>query len=99
MNKVKEFFAGVGSWLKDEWLAHRTFIMIVLATIAATKYREILINLITNSGKKLQDETVKKDEVLAKEESDANKQADTLVAQAKEEAAKPIDVDADWYKK
>lgn len=99
MNKIKDFLNSVLSWLKNEWVQHKAFILAALGAIVAIKFREILISLIVNSGKQLGKDTEKKDQVLKSEESAANNQANALVEKAKVAGQANTDADLDWNKK
>jgi hypothetical protein len=80
------------------WSENKVFFFLFGAVILVIKFRDVLINLLVSSGKAEVKSDEKKDQKLAKEADDANKQADALVQQAQklEEDKKPVA--EDWYK-
>lgn len=91
-NKVKPF-------LKNMWLQNRVLFWISAAIVLVIKYRDILISILVNSGKKIYTQSQQKSDELQKQEKDLNDQANALVDQAKNAPDSEKPVDPDWYKK
>lgn len=86
--------------VKDFWNTYRLYIIGFTGFFLFVKFRDVLIDLLVSSGKRVMDDTKKKDEQLAKEENDAKAKAAALQAQIAQEAAAPKEpVGDDWYKK
>lgn len=101
IEKLKAFWAKVESDAALLWERDKVFFIAFIGLIAVAKFRDVLIQLIMGSAKKLEDDTIKKDAVLLADENKANDQANTLVkdAEKKAEDSKNIPVNEDWYKK
>lgn len=90
--KVKEQVAGI--WDKDKGI----FFLVALVALIV-KFRDLIIDILVNSAKRVKENADKKDEKLAAEEIDLKKQADQAVQDAQNEPSKQQPVDDDWYKK
>ena len=90
--KIKQQFVDV--WDKDKGI----FVLVALAAIAV-KFRDIIIDILINSTKRVKDKADKKDETLAAQETQLKQQADQAIQDAQDEPKKEQPVDDDWYKK
>jgi len=81
-------------WEKDKW-----FVIIFGALILIIKFRDILIDILVNSGKNIEKNAENKDGKLAAQENQANQQANDLVKKAEQLPSQEQPVDDDWYKK
>lgn len=83
---------------KTLWNNHKLFLIFFGGLILIVKFRDVLIDILVSSSKKLLQDTKDKDTVLAGEEQKAKDDANALVQKAKEEPLKEKPVDDDWYK-
>lgn len=98
--KIKAVVDGVKQQAKDLWNNYRVYIIGFTGFFLFLKFRDVLVDLLVSSGKRVMDDSKKKDEQLAKEEDDAKAKAAALQAQIAQEAAAPKEpIDNDWYKK
>lgn len=84
---------------KTLWDNHKLFLIFFGALILIVKFRDVLIDILVSSSKKLLQDTKDKDKVLVNEENKAKDDAAALVQKAKDEPLKEKPVDDDWYKK
>lgn len=93
------FFDKFSMSFGDLWANHKLFLIGCGALILIVKFREVLIDILVSSSKTLIADTKKQSDVLVTQENEANKQANDLIAKAKEEPSKNTPSDDDWYKK
>jgi hypothetical protein len=92
--KIKSFLTVVSSDFADTWKRTKIFIFAIGGLIVYLEFNKIKDALLAYGAKKEIDTTQKKDDKVAIQEDANNKQADALVAKAKEEP-NPGD---DWNK-
>lgn len=97
--KIKAVLDTAKQQVKDFWNTYRVYIVGFTGFFLFIKFRDVLIDLLVNSGKRIMDDTKKQDEQLAKEENDAKAKAAALQAQAQKELEPKEPVGDDWYKK
>ncbi|CAK9249685.1 unnamed protein product [Sphagnum jensenii] len=74
------------------------FLLIAIAA-AIVKFRDIFLNILINSARRVDANAKKEDVGLAAQETQAKEQADAAVQQAQQDAPKDTPVDDNWYKK
>lgn len=101
IEKLKAFWSKIESDAAELWAKDKVFFIAFIGLIAVAKFRDVLIQLIVGSAKRLVDDTQKKSDALSGEETKANDQANALVKDAEQKAAdaQATTVDEDWYKK
>lgn len=99
MSNLKVLWGKVKAQLAGIWDKDRGFIILIGILAVVVKFRDILIDLLLNSGKRVEKNAQAKDAKLATQESDLKTQADALVVQAANEPKKEEVVDENWYKK
>lgn len=80
-------------WDKDKGI----FLLIAIAAVIV-KFRDILLDLLINSAKRVDQNAQKQDSKLANQETQLKQQADAAVQQAAKDAPKDGPVSDDWYK-
>lgn len=85
--------------LKSLWNEYRTVFILLGALILTVKFRDWLIDLIVSNGKRLFQNTQKKNDALQQKENQVNQQADDLVKKANDLPNQEQPVNDDWYKK
>lgn len=85
----------------DTWNNHKWLVIVVAVPVLLFKIRNIIIDLLLQDSKHIADQTVKKDQQLAKEESDDNTKANEIIkdADAEKKASDDQQVDDHWYEK
>jgi hypothetical protein len=81
------------------WVSYRTVFILFGAAILTLKFRDLLVDFIVSSSKRLFQSTQKKSDSLETKEDTLNKQADALVQQATQLPATEKPVTDDWNKK
>lgn len=93
------FWTKVTSDIDDLWEKDKGFVIAFGVIILAVKFREILIDLIVNSGKALFQNAEKQNTVLTNQEDSDNTAADNLVKQANQLPNYEKPVDPNWNQK
>jgi hypothetical protein len=75
--------------------------LLLLVPIIILKYRSFLINLLVNNSKQITDDAAKQSATLVQQETQANDQANKIIADADKAktTADSQDVPNDWFKK
>lgn len=89
---VKAFFGRIGIGIAILGVSIGIFLLIA-------KYRDLLIDILTASSKRVLDSAQKQDEKLAAQENLANSQANALVDEANKLNNEKPSIDDDWNKK
>ena len=97
--KLQAFWAKVNQDAKDIWNKDKGFFIAFGVLILFVKFRDLLIDLLLNSAKRVSDNAKKEDGKLANEESQANSQANDLIKKAQDLPNQQKPIDRDWYKK
>ena len=97
--KAKAYWAAFKANVAAFWQTNKGIIVAVLTALAIFKFRDFLISLLVKSAKRLGQKAQEKDQVLAKEESDANTKAEELIVQAQKAKEETPQADENWYKK
>jgi hypothetical protein len=97
--KIKALWAAAVAKLKEVWNKNKILFFIIIPLILLAKFRDLIIDFLVASGKRLMDNARKQDQQLRNEANSANNQANQLIANAdKKDDNKPL-VDEDWHKK
>ena len=99
MQKLKELWAKVKQQITDLWDKDKGIFLLIAIAAIAVKFRDLLIDILINSGKRVKENADKKDSKLANQENQANAQAEELIKKASEEGQNQPPVGDDWYKK
>jgi hypothetical protein len=98
-SNLKALWAKIKATVSDLWDKDKGIFILIAIAALIVKFRDIIIDILVQSSKNVQDKAEKKDAQLASQESDAKAQADQAVADAAAEPAKQEPVTDDWYKK
>lgn len=96
---IKALYGKAVEKLKEIWNKNKLLILIIVPLILLAKFRDILIDLIVASGKRLMDKTKAEDAKLKQEQDEANNKANQIIANADKKDDDKPPVDDDWYKK
>jgi hypothetical protein len=96
---IKELWAKAVAKLKEVWEKNKLLVLIIVPLLLLAKFRDVIIDILVSSSKKLVDNTEKKDVVLKREQDRANDEADRLIADADRKSENKPEVDEDWHKK
>lgn len=99
IDNLKALWAKIKAVASDLWSKYNIFLIIPAAILLIIKYRDLIIDILLNSSKRVEDKAKKEDSKLATEENQAKTQADELVKKAAEEPSKEQPVSEDWYLK
>ena len=98
-DKLKAFWTKVNSEIKDLWNKDKAFLFTFGFLILVVKFRDLMISVLVNSGKRVEDKSQKQSDVLTTQENQANQQANQLTQQAQDLPQTETPVTEDWYKK
>lgn len=96
---LDKFEALAAKDLGDLWQNYRGFLIAFGAIVLTVKFRDILIDLIVSSSKKMFQSAENKNNSLQLKEDKDNNQANALVKEAQALPSQEQPVDVDWYKK
>lgn len=96
--KLKAFWDKVKQQCIDIFDKDKGIFFLIALVALAVKFRDILVDFLINSAKRVDQNAQKQDSVLANQETDLKKQADAAVDQAAKDAPKDGPVTDDWYK-
>jgi hypothetical protein len=96
---LKELWAKAVAKLKEVWEKNKLLILIIIPLLLLAKFRDVIIDILVSSSKKLVDKTEKKDVALKKEQDRANDEANRIIAEADRKSENKPEVDEDWHKK
>jgi hypothetical protein len=97
--KLKAFWAKVTSDVGDLWEKDKGFVIAFGIIILGVKFRDIMISLITSSGKAIFNKAQATDATLAKQEDSDKTSAESLEQQANQTTNPQSEVTEDWNKK
>lgn len=97
--KLVALWASAKAKISEVWSKNKILFFIIIPLIILVKFRDILIQLIVSSAKRLMKETREKDAQLRNEANAANQQANDLVKKADAADDNKPPVDEDWHKK
>jgi hypothetical protein len=96
---LKELWAKAVAKLKEVWEKNKLFILILIPLLILAKFRDLVIDILVSSSKKLMEKTKKADAQLKQEQDSANNAANKIISDADKLSENKPDVDEDWYKK
>jgi hypothetical protein len=97
--KLAAFWAKVKQQIVDLWDKDKGIFLLIAIAAIVVKFRDIMIDLLINSAKRVDKNAQKQDSKLADQEAQLKQQADAAVQQAADEPQKEEPVTDDWYKK
>lgn len=97
--RIKALWAKAKAQLASLWDKDKGIIILIAIGGIFFKFRDILIDILIDSSKRVKENADKQDTKLAGEEASLKHQADDAVQKAKEEPLKQEPVTDDWYKK
>lgn len=99
LESLKAAWAKLKEQIASLWDKDKGWIVAIVAVGLFVKFRDILIDILINSAKRVKDDADKKDQKLSTEETQLKQQADAAVQDAQNESKKEKPVTDDWYKK
>ena len=94
----KSLWDKLNTSVKELWEKDKVFFILFGIIIITIKFRDIIIDILVSSSKRVLTDSEIKDTTLAKQESEANKAANALVNRANEAPLKEKPVDENWNK-
>ena len=82
----------------DLWDRDKGIFLLIAVAAVIVKFRDIFLDMLINSAKRVDTNAKKEDAGLATQEDQAKQAADAAVAQAAADAPKDGTVTDDWYK-
>jgi hypothetical protein len=96
---LKELWAKAVQKLKEVWEKNKLLILIIIPLILLAKFRDLIIDILVSSSKKLVEKTTKDSAELKQEQDAANNEANQIIADADKKSENKPKVDKDWHKK
>lgn len=97
--KIKALWASAVAKLKEVWNKNKILFFIIIPLLIIAKFRDVIIQILVASGKKLMEQARKQDGQLRQEANDANNKANSLINQADGRDDNKPPVGEDWHKK
>ena len=101
MDKIKAWLSDFNAKLKmdlaDIWNKDKAFLFIFGLLILIVKFKDLWIDLLLNSSKKVENKANQEDGSLASKENQAEQESDDLVKKSEETKDQPVN--DDWYEK
>lgn len=99
LDKAKAILATIKAQAADIWNRSKMFILAIAGIILAIEFQKIKDFFLVYAGQKEIKKDQEKDQNLAKQEKEANDQANALIEQAKQLPSQQEPVSEDWYTK
>jgi len=97
--KLKALWAKIKQQITDLWDKDKGIFLLIAIAAVVVKFRDIMLDVLINSAKRVDKNAQKQDSKLADQETQLKQQADAEVQQAQQDAPKDGPVSDDWYKK
>jgi hypothetical protein len=97
--KLAALWAKVKQQVTDLWDKDKGIFLLIAIAAFIVKFRDIIIDLMINSAKRVDKNAHTQDTKLADQETDLKQQADAAVQQAQQDAPKDGPISDDWNKK
>src|SRR5271165_2767383 len=95
---LQAFWAKVNQDIKTIWAQDKVFLIAFGALILTIKFRDIIIDLLVSSAKRIFTKAQSQNSQLQQQENTANAQADQLVKEAQQLPSTEKPISEDWYK-
>lgn len=99
IDQLKVLWARLNVFMASVPVQVKAFAIFLGSAILIAKFKDLLIDFLVESSKKLLQKTEAKDQKLSATESAENQEANQLVEKAKQELSNNPQPDEDWYKK
>lgn len=97
--KLKTLWESAKTEASNLWSKNKILFFLIIPLIILAIFRDVLIQLLVSSSKKILTETKAKDEDLKGQANSLNSQANQLIDDANKKSENKPTVDEDWYKK
>jgi hypothetical protein len=96
-NWIKDILALSEKDLNTIWQNTKVFVIPLVALGIVIKFRDILISLLVNSGKRIYQNTQQKNNKLQNQENQANQKANDLIQESDSLPEEKTKTEEDWY--